>query len=110
MTFPRHKSIVANLVWGVALVSVFVTGYVLSYAPVVRFGGHEEEWVVPSYFPGTPRRVIIPADGSRYPIYKPVDWLIDNTPLRSPLFRWAAICNVSYDFYRSARRRERDRH
>ena len=51
--------------------------YVLSYAPVVRTG-----------------QVIC----GRSTVYRPVDWLIDNTPLRNPLFIWAGLFGVRRDF------------
>jgi hypothetical protein len=65
--------------------------YVLSYAPVVRICRR----TIPTGFDSgyTPT-----ADGSLYPMYKPVDWLIDNTPLHDPLFSWAEICGVREDF------------
>lgn len=90
--------------------------YVLSYAPVVKVCGRTT--VVPAF----PRTSSVPhphdagqtisisyvvalgriplADESLYPAYKPVDWLIDNTPLREPLFMWAGICGVHDEFER----------
>lgn len=79
LTAPRCKSIVASLICGMPLL---FAAYVLSYAPVVRYGGHEE---VTSTLLRQSFIAVVPADGSRFPLYKPVDWLIDNTPLREPL-------------------------
>ena len=63
------------------------------FIPVVRFfRGPDREYILSSG--STPR----PADGSTYPAFKPVDWLIDNTPLREPLFLWAGIWDVRGEF------------
>lgn len=50
------------------------------------------------------------ADSSLYPIYKPVDWLIDNTPLRNPLFSWAEVLGVREEFDDGAEHRDSDPH
>lgn len=71
--------------------------YPLSYAPVVRLGGGNQD-VTPTVFMSMHGPIIDYADGSRYPIYVPVDWLIDHTPLRQPLFWWAALFGVKEDF------------
>ncbi len=55
---------------------VLPVAYVLNYAPVVRM---------------TPVRI-----GTS--VYAPVDWMIDNTPLREPLFWWADLWGVRDDF------------
>jgi hypothetical protein len=38
------------------------------------------------------------ADGEQYPAYLPVDWLIDRTPLRQPLFWWAGLFGLRDEF------------
>ena len=71
--------------------------YVLSYAPIVRVCGRP---IVPAAIPDGTSGVIVwfvgepMADSSLYPAYKPVDWLIDNTPVRRPLFVWAEVWGV----------------
>ena len=65
--------------------------YVLSYAPVVRVNGRE-------YIQAGRVDFWVPSDGIRFPLYKPVDWLIDNTPLRGPLFIWAGLWGVGGEF------------
>ena len=61
--------------------------YVLSYAPYVRcFGG----LLVPGHHG--------PVGGGEIAIYRPVDWIIDNTPLREPLMKWAESNGVHNDF------------
>jgi hypothetical protein len=37
-------------------------------------------------------------DSQRMPVYKPVDWLIDHTPLYRGLFWWASVWGVRDDF------------
>lgn len=92
---PSSTSLVAFAL----IVSPFV--YVLSYAPFVRFSGRAEmgpaerlaslrRWEFENHAFGT--------EGSLYPAYKPVDWLIDNTPLREPLFLWAGLWSVRDEF------------
>ena len=102
MPSPRTKPSRTSLVAFVLIVTPLV--YVLSYAPVVRVCGRTAE--VPftvrdrisvSYsLPET--YTLKPADASLYPTYQPVDWLIDNTPLRQPLFYWAEIWGVRNQF------------
>lgn len=91
-TEPR-KPLLVNVVMAAAL-AFFL--YMCSYAPVVRICGGiefaEEEYIqllptIANY-----------GDGRKYPAYKPADWLIDNTPLRFPLFWWAAVFGVRSDF------------
>lgn len=77
--------------------------YVLSYAPVVRVLGRSKEFANPpdlSAYSGNTRLVgqADCADASLYPAYGPVDFLIDHTPLREPLFSWAQIWDVRDDF------------
>jgi len=60
---------------------VLVVTYPLSYAPVVR---------IQSAASGK--------SGKRIDFYRPVDWLIDNTPLQEPLFFWAKVWGVERVF------------
>ena len=78
MSSPRTKPSRTSLV-AFALFVVLPILYVLSYAPVVR--------VCDRQFPivGDPQKPPM-ADAFLYPEYQPVDWLIDSTPLREPLF------------------------
>jgi hypothetical protein len=39
------------------------------------------------------------ADGGNLPLYAPVDWLIDKTPLKEPLLWWAHVWGVEEDFW-----------
>ncbi|MCH8148052.1 MAG: hypothetical protein IH987_08690 [Planctomycetes bacterium] len=55
--------------------------YVLSHAPMWRFQidrarGTVAKWTV------------------SLPFYRPVEWMIDETPLREPLLRWADLWGV----------------
>ena len=114
MPSPRTKP---SLVACVMLVLPLV--YVLSYAPVVRVCGRTAEVetlptsVVYSGGVGVVRIWPISrpmADSSLYPTYKPIDWLIDNTPLRKPLFFWAQLWNVRVEFEQGAEHRASDPH
>ena len=67
---------------GTTVFALLIIGYVLSYAPVYRLA--------------RPLGWASVTEGMA--VYRPVDWLIDNTPLDDPLFRWAACWNVSDDF------------
>ncbi len=69
--------------------------YPLSYAPVLRMVG---PWK--SHGPisvGSPSTYFVsgtlhlPVDGRELPVYQPIDWLIDETPLREPLLDWAEL-------------------
>lgn len=87
--------------------------YVLSYAPVVRVCGRtvvefEPDLDIP-YPPGThissypdfgdsPGSEVLIADSSLYPMYGPVDWLMDHTSLRGPLLTWAELWSVREAF------------
>lgn len=55
--------------------------YALSYAPAYRIG-KSSGWM----------RI-----DSQHAFYAPVDWLIDNTPLDEPLYRWADLWGVRGD-------------
>ena len=82
----RRHSIIPRL-FAIILLAV---AYVLSYAPVVKFKQ--------SSTTGTPAASLgLPTDGSILPFYRPVDYLIDETPLRSPLFLWADLWSARYE-------------
>lgn len=68
------------------VVGILLLLYVLSYAPVYRLGK-------PLGF----SRIDQPST-----IYRPVEWMIDNTPLAEPLFRWANCWGVRGDVVWSA--------
>ncbi len=68
--------------------SLFV-GYVLSYAPVVHIFKYHE---------GLPLDDVVAVDSHDLLVYAPVDWLIDHTPLRRPLFWWAPAWSEGDDF------------
>ena len=54
--------------------------YVLSFAPVYRWNIDDQNSLTPV--------------GRWRVLYKPVEWLIDATPLREPLLVWAEWWNV----------------
>jgi hypothetical protein len=66
----------------IALLVLLPVAYVLSYAPVYRIGKS-------SGWSRIDRSIAA---------YRPVDWLIDNTPLDEPLYRWADLWGVRGDF------------
>jgi hypothetical protein len=74
----------------IAFAIIVSTVYVLSYAPVVRISW---KWQLV-----TPSELFKPLDGEELPIFRPVDWLIDETPLQEPLFAWADLCGVRTEF------------
>jgi len=85
MTERRRKLVFANVPVVGGLLLVIGLLYVLSYAPVVRWTRNPSP--------------LVASDGSRFPVYKPLDWLIDNTPARNLLFRWADLWGVG-DIFR----------
>jgi hypothetical protein len=92
MTAKPRKPLLVNLTW--AGILVLPVMYVLSYAPVVR-------WEY-SRLSTIDHLVGLPMDGSDLPLYAPVDWLIDHTPLRRPFFWWAGVFGVRQQFELSA--------
>jgi len=68
------------------VVAALLLGYLLSYAPVYRL-------TKPAGWSSVDRSLVV---------YRPVDWLIDNTPLDEPLYRWAGCWGVRGDFVWSA--------
>jgi hypothetical protein len=105
MTERRRKPILPNVVL-VAVVLGLV--YLLSYAPVANLElARREKYGWPDPPPNELQFQAGPLDSYELPLYSPVDWLIDNTPLRSPLFWWAAVWGARDDFeYRHASRME----
>ena len=86
MPSPRTKPSITSIVAFGMLLTVL---YVLSYAPVVSvWDGPNPTYV--GLDPALPK--------NEYPPYKAVDWLIDETPLREPLFCWADIWGVREEF------------
>jgi hypothetical protein len=88
----RYTQLIASSV----LFGIVLIVYVASYAPFVRFRGGDRPqviWERVSVVEDRPYMVI--ADGRRYFIYRPVDWLIDRTILREPLLAWAELWGVS---------------
>jgi hypothetical protein len=80
-----RKPLLVNVVWAAAMVFVLGIGYTLSYAPVVGLLDDDPLWVA--------------QDGSELPMYRPVDWLVDNSPpARRLLFCWANLWGVEDDF------------
>mgnify|MGYP006969483489 FL=1 len=71
----RRPSLMSLAALGLLVALPFV--YVFSYAPVVRVGQ------------------VTCGDSN---VYRPVDWMIDNTPLRDPLMSWAQFCGVQLEF------------
>jgi hypothetical protein len=60
--------------------------YFGSYAPIYRFSN------------AYPHRTPEAAHGGWNRLYLPVDWIIDNTWIRAPLFAWAGIWGVGDRF------------
>jgi hypothetical protein len=88
----RRKPSLTSLVAFILIISPIL--YVLSYAPVVRLcEGPDQEFD----FSGI---VLLPL-ADEYPLYGPVNWLIDNTPLRKPLFIWSGFWGVRGYFEKS---------
>ena len=79
----RQHSIIP---WLFAIVVLAVV-YVLSYAPVVKWKG---PYAIHNPHNG-PIVFAYPVDGTHLPMYRPVDCLIDETPLREPLLIWAGV-------------------
>lgn len=79
--------------WAAVGLVLVVVVYPLSYAPVVRY----QEWqALRSYAQGH----LEPddADDSGVSVFGPIDWLIDETPARKPLFLWARLWGVETTF------------
>ena len=66
-----RRPMLVNLAWAASLL-LFPVLYVASYPIAVRMIGEFKP----------------------LPAYRPVEWLIDNTPLNEPISRWADCCGV----------------
>ena len=86
--------------WVALFLLVLPVLYVLSYPPVMRyFSVHRPDTWWRGQLTDFP-------DGRNVPAYRPVDWLIDNTMLRTPLLAWGAVWGVESDMRMTARERE----
>ena len=67
------------------VICCLVFAYPLSYAPMVRSMGerHGTGWGSPLFY-----------DGRDMPVYRPIDWIIDNTLLDKPMFVYACLWGV----------------
>ncbi len=86
MPTAARKPLSSTLVLAVVLALTLFVVYVLSFARVAwwvaNHGSREEKgWV----------------GSDALPAYRPVDWLRNETPLRSPLEWWAALWSVDDD-------------
>jgi hypothetical protein len=93
MTTKPRKPLLVNLTWAGALALVIApVVYVLSYAPVVRS-------LVEADLAREDRGISlgIPESIINIPGYAPIEWLIDETPLRYPLLRWCGIFGIEED-------------
>ena len=84
---------------------VLVLLYLLSYAPVVRACGRRHVGAAHALSDATGVNVenlaFDPeADSSLYPLYHPIDLVIDHTPLQVLLFGWANVWGVRDEFER----------
>jgi hypothetical protein len=86
---PR-KPLLANVTWTAAFALVLLVPYLLSYAPVVAYAEKHDL--------AQPTDLFDVTDGKELPIYRPVDLLIDYTPLRRPLVAWARLWGVGNTF------------
>lgn len=85
MTMPAkpRKPLLANLTWGVVALLGLCLLYALSYAPAYRlvFGADPGNYVRTDEQPGLG-------------IFRPVEWLVDRTPMRPVLLWWADVWRV----------------
>ena len=88
----RQRPSITSLVAFVLITSPLV--YVLSYAPVVRMSGGDT--VFDNEIIGAGDLVV--ADGASFPFFSPVDLIIDETPLRTPMLHWANLWGVRLEF------------
>ena len=79
------------------MLAVALLVYVLSYAPGVRLMGGWTTYATVDGL-GNPSADKAPIYGDALPVYKPIDWMIDETPLRDPLLWWAGVCGVGSPF------------
>jgi len=73
--------------------TVILVGYVLSYAPYIRYRysirKRPPRGVLVSYNMDTPYIV-----ENRHTFYAPVEWLVDETPAKRPMLWWADVWDV----------------
>ncbi len=97
MSTPPRKPMLLNIVLAVVLLGIPV--YVLSYAPVVRFRvAIAERFWASDYRTGEDFLTYDVIAAGQVWSYRPVDWLIDNTPLVTPLLWWADLWGVQPEF------------
>jgi hypothetical protein len=95
-----RKPLLVNLAWAAIALLGLATVYVLSFAPAKR-------WYLPqaSLSPMSDANDYEAMYQQLYgetgddaepaiPFYRPVDWLIDETPARGPLLWWERLCGV----------------
>ncbi len=80
MTLPNQA--LPKAVLAIALAGAAATTYLLSYAPLHR-------WMGIAYWA---------EDRLGRRAYAPVEWMIDESPLREPLLKWANVVGVEDDF------------
>jgi len=97
---PRRNSRVANLLPLAGLCVVIGVLYLFSYASAVRFAARRTKVPTRSelrFAVDVWQDVTFP-DGQRFPIYRPVDRLIDRSPVRPVLLWWADVWGVGEQF------------
>lgn len=98
---PRHSMFAVwrwpRWMWVVASIpSIVLTAYLLSFALMARL------------FPD-PSDILGISEVHFWRIYSPANWVIDHTPLQTPLLKWAEFWGVEGEFYFEAARRQRPR-
>ena len=68
--------------------------YVMSYAPLVRFREGADSPDSSLLLSGVGSSLYYVYNKTEYPLYRPVDWLIEETPLDTPLLIWADLWGV----------------
>lgn len=81
MTAKLRRTLQANLTWAGVGILVLAILYILSYAPMIRWKGETRRFIPRG---GDIPMVVFP-DGKQFPLYRPIDWLVDHTPLGTPL-------------------------
>src|SRR5690606_20969675 len=93
--------------WPLALLLLLLSAvYLFSYAPVVRMRGGWKMVPTTDGF-GNPAIVRAPIFSEDLPLYRPVDWLIDNTPMQDVMYWWADVWGVRSPFTEAAMWRPR---
>jgi len=80
---PPRKPLAANLAWAMALSVVLCVGYAFSYAPAYRYARGPD-----------PGFLFASADEPVLHAFRPVEWLMFNTPLSGVLLKWAKVWGV----------------